>query len=87
MCVSIKAPSPPPAPEPISSPPPSVSNATTSQDAPTVAKKRDTSGTDISGRSTNMASSSTRKRLGRGSLRIPLTSSGLSGSGLNFPTA
>jgi len=85
MCVSIKAPAPPPAPEPIPEAPPSVSNATTSQTAPNRAVKRDAGGSAVSG-SSNTATAS-RKRLGRGSLRIPLTSSGLSGSGLNFPTA
>ena len=34
MCVSVKAPSMPPAPEPIPPTPPSVSNATTQQTAP-----------------------------------------------------
>jgi len=87
MCVSIKAPTPPSAPEPIPETPPVVSNATTTQDAPTVAKKRDATGADVSGRNTDMASSANRKRLGRGSLRIPLASSGLSGSGLNFPSS
>jgi len=32
-------------------------------------------------------SSVQKKKRGRGSLRIPLASSGLSGSGVNFPTA
>lgn len=86
-----KAPSPPPAPEPIPAPPPSVSEATTSsakinQDAPAPAIKRDDTGEAI-GRSVNRATTKDRKRLGRGSLRIPLASSGLSGSGLNFPTS
>lgn len=85
MCVSMKAPSPPPAPEPI--PENTFSNATTEQTAPTVAKKRDSSGADVSGRDANMATTVSRKKLGRGSLRIPLTSSGLTGSGLNFPTS
>jgi hypothetical protein len=52
-----------------------------------VAKKRDSSGADVSGSDANMATTVSRKRLGRGSLRIPLTSSGLTGSGLNFPTS
>ena len=47
MCVSIKAPTPPSAPEPIPETPPVVSNATTTQDAPTVAKKRDATGADV----------------------------------------
>jgi len=84
MC-SFSAPSPPPAPEPIPSTPPTVANATTRQDAPSTAVKRNESGEAV-GRSLNKASTASRKRLGRGSLRIPLSSvSG--GSGLNFPSA
>ena len=58
--------------EPIPETPPTVSNATTKKVAPTMAKS-----------SSAIAS---KKRRGRGSLRIPLTTSGLSGSGLQFPT-
>lgn len=78
MCV-FKAPSPPPAPEPIPETPPVVAQATTGkvQNAPQTAGTTDGM----------TASTASRKRLGRGSLRIPLASSGLSGSGLNFPSA
>ena len=81
MCVSIKAPAPPPMPEPQPIPrtPPSVSGATTKQNAPTMA--------DASGRDINIASSYNRRRVGRGTLRIPLASSGLTASGLNLPSA
>ena len=51
----------------------------TQQDAPTQAKS-----TSSSASATNTAM---KKRHGRGSLRIPLTSSGLSQSGVNFPTS
>ena len=80
MCVSIKAPAPPPMPEPIPAPPPNtVSGATTKQNAPMTA--------DASGRNVNVASSYARRRIGRGTLRIPLASSGLTRSGLNLPSA
>ena len=80
MCVSIKAPSPPvmPQPEPIPATPPSVSGAVTKQNAPGSA--------DASGRNVNLASAYQRRRVGRGTLRIPLLTSGLSASGLNLPT-
>ena len=80
MCVSIKAPSPPvmPQPEPIPATPPSVSGAGTKQNAPGSA--------DASGRNVNVASAYQRRRMGRGSLRIPLASSGLTASGLNLPS-
>jgi hypothetical protein len=76
MC-SFSRPSPPPAPEPIPVAPPSITNATTKKDAPKMA-------TSSSATETNTAM---KKRRGRGSLRIPLTSSGLNQSGVNFPTA
>ena len=80
MCVSIKAPAPPPMPEPIPAPPPNtISGARTKQNAPMVA--------DASGRNVNVASAYTRRRTGRGTLRIPLASSGLTGSGLNLPSS
>jgi len=80
MCISIPSPSiPAPAPEPIPKAPPSISGATTKQNAPTMA--------DSSGRDINVASTVARKRTGRGSLRIPLSSSGLTYSGLNIPSA
>ena len=75
MCMP-KAPSPPPAPVILPPATPSVSNATTKQKAPTEAS------TDAS-RDTTVASNYSRKRTGRGSLRIPLSG----GSGLNFPTS
>lgn len=84
MCPSPKAPSPPPAPEPIPPTPPAVSP--NQQNAPANAVKRNDEGEAV-GRSLNRATTADRKRLGRGSLRIPLSSSGLGGSGLNFPTS
>ena len=64
----------PPEPEPIPAPPPPITTkALTKKDAPTVAK--------------SASLTAAKKRRGRGSLRIPLTSSGLSSSGVNFPTA
>ena len=81
MCVSVKAPAPPPMPEPTPAPTPQVSNATTQQVAPTSATG------EASGRNTSVASRVARRRVGRGSLRIPLASSGLSSSGVNFPTS
>ena len=78
MCVSIKAPSMPPAPEPIPAQPNRIANATTRQNAPAYA--------DASGRNVNVASSASRRRTGRGSLSIPLASSGLTASGLNLPS-
>ena len=80
MCVSIKAPSPPvmQAPEPIPQTPISVSGAVTKQNAPAAA--------DASGRNVNVASAYQRRRIGRGTLRIPLASSGLTASGLNLPS-
>ena len=77
MCVSIKAPAMPPAPEPI--PANTMANATTKQNAPAYA--------DSTGRNINVASSASRRRTGRGSLRIPLASLGLTASGLNLPSA
>jgi len=79
MCVSIKAPAPPPMPEPVPQPVNTVSGATTKQNAPMVA--------DASGRNVNVASAYSRRRVGRGTLRIPLASSGLTRSGLNLPSA
>ena len=62
-----------PKPEPIPETPPVVAQATTKRDAPKQA--------------TSASQTAQKKRRGRGSLRIPLTSSGLSQSGVNFPTA
>ena len=81
MCVSVKAPSPPPAPEPVPVPTNTVSNATTRQVAPTSATG------EASGRNTSVASRVARRRVGRGCLRIPLATSGLTRSGLNIPSA
>ena len=81
MCVSVKAPSPPPMPEPTPPQTPQVSNATTQQVAPTSATG------EASGRNTSIASRVARRRVGRGSLRIPLATSGLTRSGLNIPSA
>jgi hypothetical protein len=69
----------PPKEEPKPETPPQVTNATTKRDAPTKAK----STSSITG----ISDTAMKKRRGRGSLRIPLTSSGLSSSGVNFPTA
>ena len=66
-----------PAPEPIPEKPPVIASATTKNDAPKMADSA----------SSVETSSVQKKKRGRGSLRIPLTSSGLSGSGVNFPTA
>ena len=68
-----------PAPEPAAIPetPPVVTSATTKNDAPKMADSA----------SSVETSSVQKKKRGRGSLRIPLASSGLSGSGVNFPTA
>ena len=68
----------PPKPEPIPETPPMVTNATTTRDAP----KQASSSSSSASQNTAM-----KKRRGRGSLRIPLTSSGLSQSGTNFPTS
>ena len=80
MCVSIKAPSPPamPAPEPIPAASITISGAVTRQNAPGSA--------DALGRNVNVASTYQRRRVGRGSLRIPLAASGLTASGLNLPS-
>ena len=78
MCVSLKAPSPPsPPPAPVPKPKIQVSGATTKQKAPA----------EASGRDVKMASTHARRRVGRGTLRIPLTSSGLDKTGLNLPTS
>ena len=74
MCVSIKAPAPPP---PMVQKPTTVASATTKQKSP-----REAIGRDV-----KYGASHTRRRVGRGTLRIPLTSSGLSRTGLNLPTA
>ena len=79
MCVSVKAPAPPPMPEPIPATPPQVSGATTKQMSPASA--------DAKGKNINVASSAQRRRVGRGTLRIPLATSGLTDSGLNLPSS
>ena len=78
MCVSIKAPSIP-TPEPIPAPPANtIANATTRQNAPAMA--------DSTGRNVNVASSASRRRTGRGTLRIPLSNYSTSAT-LNLPTS
>ena len=77
MCGSFfapKIPSPPPAPEPIPQVDntPTIGKAVTKQKAPNIA---------------NQEGYIARKRVGRGTLRIPLLTSGLTGSGLNIPTS
>jgi hypothetical protein len=79
MCISSpKTPSPPPAPEPLPPTPPAVTQGVTGkkQMSPQVAGESSEAG--------QTASNKSRIRLGRGSLRIPLTSEG---SGLNYPTS
>jgi len=56
-----------------------VSGAVTKQNAPMYA--------DAEGRNVNVASTVSRRRTGRGTLRIPLASSGLTASGLNLPSS
>ena len=73
MCSFSKPNYDPPKAEPIVETPPMVTKATTTKDAP---KKADSTSSTVA-----------KKRSGRGSLRIPLTSSGLSASGVNFPTS
>ena len=75
----VSIPAPPPAPEPVPIPSIQVSGATTRQNAPAMA--------DATGRNINVASAYARRRIGRGTLRIPLASSGLTASGLNLPSA
>ena len=77
MCAFSKPSIPAPEPAPIPETPPRVANATTKNDAPKMA---------VSSSSVETSTAQKKKR-GRGSLRIPLASSGLSGSGVNFPTA
>ena len=78
MCMSMgRKQQDPPKEEPKPETPPQVTNATTKRDAPTKAKATGTGVSDIA----------LKKRQGRGSLRIPLENSGLSGSGVNFPTS
>jgi len=78
MCLGGR-PSPPPAPEPTPPTPPVVKTATTGdvQNAPASAE----------GRNLKIGSGKGNKRLGRGELRIPLATSGLVASGVNFPTS
>jgi len=75
----VSIPTPPPAPEPVPIPSNQISGATTRQNAPAMA--------DNAGRNINVASAYARRRTGRGTLRIPLASSGLTASGLNLPSA
>ena len=71
MCMP-KAPSPPPAPEPLPITPPQVEQGLTGKKQMSPL----TAGEDNDGSKKN------RKRLGRGDLRIPLSSEG---SGVNYP--
>ena len=75
----VSIPTSPPAPEPVPIPSIQISGATTRQNAPAMA--------DATGRNINVASAYARRRIGRGTLRIPLASSGLTASGLNLPSA
>jgi len=77
MCSFSRPSIPAPEPAPIPETPPVVTSATTKNDAPKMADSA----------SSVETSSVQKKKRGRGSLRIPLASSGLSGSGVNFPTA
>jgi hypothetical protein len=77
MCSFSRPSIPPPEPEPTPPTPPVVVQATTKKNAPKMADSA----------SSVETSSVQKKKRGRGSLRIPLASSGLSGSGVNFPTA
>jgi len=83
-----KPPAPPP-PPPAPPPPPQIIERTVLKNVNTgaVQAKPATAGSsEAKGRNVNAASTAERKRLGRGSLRIPLASvSG--GSGTNFPTS
>lgn len=78
MCLGGN-PKPPPAPEPTPPTPPVVKTATTGdvQNAPASAE----------GRNLKIGGGKGNKRLGRGELRIPLATSGLVASGVNFPTS
>jgi len=79
MCAFSRPSLPPPAPAPIPETPPTVSNALTKKNAP----KQASSASQVS----SATSTAMKKRAGRGSLRIPLASSGLTGSGIQFPTS
>jgi len=73
MCISIKAErQQEQPPERLPEKPQTISGATTKQNAPSMAD------TD--------RNVTVRRRVGRGSLRIPLASSGLTASGLNLPS-
>lgn len=65
MCVSVKAPSMPPAPEPAPTTPPPVTQNTQGSARPAGFSESE-------GRSRNTASSYDRKRTGSSSLRIPI---------------
>lgn len=90
MCLpKPKPPAPPPPPAPTPPPPPKVapppvteSKATTRRVAPRVA----TSTSEIQQPTRSAGEEAIKKKRGRASLRIPLASSGLGNSGLNFPS-
>jgi len=80
MCMSMgKQQQDPPKEEPKPETPPQVTNATTKRNAPTKAKSTSAI--------TTVTDTALKKKRGRGSLRIPLEQSGLSDSGVNFPTS
>jgi hypothetical protein len=90
MCPPSRKPSPPPAPEPIPQAPPVVSQppaiveskATTTRKAPREARPT----TDTATAPSKTGEPIVKKKKGRSSLRIPLLTTGLSNSGLNFPS-
>ena len=85
MCLpKPKPPAPPPPPASPPPPPPQIteSKATTRRVAPRVA----TSTSEIQQPTRSAGEEAIKKKRGRASLRIPLTSSGLGNSGLNFPS-
>jgi len=65
MCVSVKAPSPPPMPDPAPIAPPPVTQNTQGSARPAGYSEAD-------GRNKNIATSADRKRTGSSSLRIPI---------------
>ncbi len=79
MCMSPKAPSPPPPPPPPPEPPVKVQDVT--------AERKQSAPIDAESEAKGRARVTEKKRVGRSSLRIPLASSGLSSSGVNFPTS
>ena len=78
MCVSAR-PSAPPPPPPAPEPPVKVKDVT--------AEKKKSAPLAAESEAKGRARVTEKKRVGRSSLRIPLASSGLSSSGVNFPTS